>query len=436
MALELDLSQQSQSSIESTASRASERRPVSTGHSPTGRHTRLLRGTTPSTSLSDQSSQERAESVSPVYRFGIGGSETMLADLSGVSQHSLGLSNPGPASIEGGSPRGSQAPKRTASGQFKVHENKPRENVKGVDTYGHSRNTSTASKSSQVSDLSHALRTRLSYAMFKVQNGWQSHNLNELEAMALPKASNSSAITPLNHAKASPSSPAPRPQHRSEELPAEQTSPANSRITHDPLYPRKPLNSHSLHQIGTAEGPSGQKQPARSAQEAHPPQMLIPQGPSLAPPVDILPRNSRVLHAPNVQLPSLKTDHVIASGSMNPASPAGPPYGPTTPPKRPAAAIRTPMEKDAVETLMFMSSPGNSGHYPAFHGDTSPVLIRSAMSPKRVDFTPAISNRQALSPRKTFHLSPDRLATKADVDRLLDEMPNHYSSSDDDGPFA
>ena len=97
---------------------------------------------------------------------------------------------------------------------------------------------------------------------------------------------------------------------------------------------------------------------AMLAQSPHPPT----RPPQLAPPADILSPRRRV-HQDGQAL------------QINPYAPTQPPYSPSTIPATPpplprhgAATKRTPSqtaasrEADAVETLMFMASPGNSGY--------------------------------------------------------------------------
>ena len=102
------------------------------------------------------------------------------------------------------------------------------------------------------------------------------------------------------------------------------------------------------------------------------------------------------------------------------------------------------MEKDAVETLLFMSSPGNSGHVPQYQVPVSPRRNSTVSTPKRVGFAHcANSNSPAgstqlqggmLPPSRSEAVDTRRLTDNAEIDRVLDEMPDHDSSSEDDGP--
>lgn len=162
-------------------------------------------------------------------------------------------------------------------------------------------------------------------------------------------------------------------------------------------------------------------------------------GPSLAPPADIQPRHVRRSDAPQTQPPTLQSSnqHSFSStGSTLSATPA-------TPPQRHATKPRTPsqnaaMEQDAVETLLFMSSPGNSGyHLPANIPATS---LRSHLSV--VDRNPGLASttgysgtsKKPLRPNRPLsdHLDLRRPANGADIDKLLDEMPDDDSTSDEE----
>ncbi|KAL9003865.1 MAG: hypothetical protein Q9188_003288 [Gyalolechia gomerana] len=438
MAVELNHSQQSQSSsTESTVSRPCDQRPFSNQDSSPGSRYHMLRDTTPSTSLSNQSSQERVGSRSPVYQ---DGTTNMPAALNNARQHSIETPSSCSLSTDGDPTRKPHAPKRTASGGVKVYGNNHWPAVEDAKQNGHSRNTSTASKTSQVSEISHELRTRLSYAMFKVQNGWQSHNLNELEAMARPISSSSSNLPQLQRAAASPTSPTNRLQRPSKELRAIRGSPLGSHTAYKPPQPLAPSYSLSFHRANIADGVLRQNHATLLTQKPSSAQQAPHRGPTLAPPVDILPRNARPLYAPNAQLPSLNTNSIPHKSTVDTLLSSDRSTAPTTPPRRPAAAIRTPsqkaaMEKDAVETLMFMSSPGNSGHHPASYGTVSPGPNLTATSPKRVGFAPTTNHTDLQSPYMKQPLKPAKLTTAADIDRVLDEMPDRYSSSDDESPF-
>ncbi|KAL8938319.1 MAG: hypothetical protein Q9216_003957 [Gyalolechia sp. 2 TL-2023] len=398
----------------------------------------MLRDTTPSTSLSNQSSLERVGSVSPVYQDGNTRSENVPATLTNARQDSVETRSSRALSTDGDSPRKSLSLKRTASGEVKVFGKHHWSALEDAKQYGHSRNSSTASKSSQVSEISHELRTRLSYAMFKVQNGLQLYSLNEIEVMARPKASSSSTLPQLQRPVASPQSPTSHLKRPSKGLQAIRGSPPGPRTAYESLETSCPP---SFHRADIADGVILQNHATPAIQKPNSALHSPYRRPALEPPVDILPRNARSTYAHNAKLPSLNTNGILRKGTVDALLPSHQSTTPTTPPRRPAATMRTPsqkaaMEKDAVETLMFMSSPGNSGHHPVSYGTTSPVPNLTVTSPKRIGFAPVMNRTNLQSPYMKQPLKPAKLATAADIDRALDEMPDHYSSSDDESPLA
>ncbi|KAI4146726.1 MAG: hypothetical protein L6R39_003352 [Caloplaca ligustica] len=427
MALEFNIPQPSQaSSTESTASNTHGRRASPYQDSLHGSRSEHLRDSTPSTSLSNQSSQQRTRSPSPVHANNVRETGNLPARLSNSPPYTSQRPTSQPTDVGNASPYKSPAAKRTSSGHIKPAENGHGTSASDGSLKGHSRNTSTASKSSQVSELSHELRTRLSYAMFKVQNGWQSHNLNELEAMTLPGTTHTSAITQLQQAAASPVTASTPPKHY-------HSSPTRPSMAYEyPYSPPTSTRSPPLRQPGAPDAGFMQDHATGHVRDGISPQHTSQRGPSLAPPADILPRNSRQPQTTNMRPPRLNTTSVHSNG----ANDLSPHTGPSTPSRRPASTIRTPSqkadaEKDAVETLMFMSSPGNSGYHPAAFYAPQPSPIRDSNTPimsptKKVGFASSPK-----FPSRTSVPGGGRLTTMADIDRVLDEMPDAYSSSDE-----
>ncbi|KAL8708871.1 MAG: hypothetical protein Q9220_006327 [cf. Caloplaca sp. 1 TL-2023] len=434
MTTEATTSQQSHaSSKHSTTSQTSGQRPITyEDFRPASRAT-PARDSTPSTSLSSEPCRERPEPVSPLSQDSIG----RRLDNSPSSA----VEKPTSPSVNART----QAQKRTASGDVK-------QSWSGHSEHSHSRNTSSTSKTSHISELSNDLRTRLSYAMFKVQNGWQSHSLKELEAMAAQR------LSPATVTQDRPFS-ALSPPHSSANLPSSQgTQPFSPGRLQQQPYQLQPSQAAMLsppHTQTTYEDffrdearkggiPDSTKRKPSSRQQS---------GPSLAPPVDILPRTAaRRTFAINGHQPPPP----LQTGTF-PALPHPPPSDngtmiPSTPPPAPhnkPSTIQTPsqqqqksaMEQDAVETLMFMSSPGNSGYHPAFKSPTSPPAVGVGRYPP-VMLTPTTAARRGVgfaSSREEMMTSPkrgptsSRLSTAADIDRVLDEMRDErYSSSEED----
>ncbi|KAI9671673.1 MAG: hypothetical protein M1831_003201 [Alyxoria varia] len=263
-----------------------------------------------------------------------------------------------PSSVVSGSP--TKGSKRTASGTVKNAVS----NIAGPSPAskphagGHSRTTSLDSTTSTAGEMSAKLKARLSYAMVKLQNGWDPHQ-------------------DQNHTNNHPMSP---------------TSPASKlnsslQISDAPL--RAP-NTNGIYPAHTSD-------PTKHHTHTHP---LIPTpAPSLPssnphthanPPATYAPWNQPTPHTPHQQRPTQQPTRSLAPApDLTPSRPTNPrrshnftPTGATTPPRLPpsSAALRTPknsqhnnvprtnmtptpQEQDAVDTLLFMSSPANSSTF-------------------------------------------------------------------------
>ncbi|XWW94823.1 hypothetical protein V2A60_002771 [Cordyceps javanica] len=234
--------------------------------------------------------------------------------------------------------------KRMADGQVKPRSgsNSP---IKG-----HARTVSamsTTSTGSQIMDMSADLKTRLTYAMIKVNNGWQSRSLDEVESLASQAASPVSSNSTLHRRQSSSTSPRPHP-----------TSAAQVHFAPDPVQPRHGSRSP----------------PARSRK------------PVLAPPAPIQPslsrqsgngrRNTIARHPPALLTHSHSAS---AASSYSPRRHLDPGAVSSSQPSRPPDAMlysphQNVREQDAIETLLFMSSPNNSTNLRhAFSPSVSPA---------------------------------------------------------------
>ncbi|KAI2468484.1 hypothetical protein F4781DRAFT_266533 [Annulohypoxylon bovei var. microspora] len=219
---------------------------------------------------------------------------------------------------------------------------------------GHSRNTSTvsvASTGSRIGELSAELRTKLSYAMVKVNNGWQGHSIDEVESLASQAASPTSSNSTLHGrhgTSASPRIPIAPTRHRA-------SSNATSPTFHHPSQGR---TYESFWREGNAKG-STLTSP-------------ISQVPTLAPPAPIQPRQPSQAHPRRSSNARFAPAYLTHPHHASPHTPAQPSPLQTTPGQ---GTIRTPnvdpilfsphqnvREQEALETLMFMSSPGNSAN--------------------------------------------------------------------------
>ena len=272
--------------------------------------------------------------------------------------------------------------------------------------------------------------------MVKVQNGWQSQTINDLEILTSNQNSPNSEASERGHlhALALGNNPPTDSPHLM------QASVCASRITvnsenpprKDALsaargrYPQElgPLRS-PVCQVGSAYESFWREHEgnASSITEAT---TVPPGGLSLAPPLDIIPRRSRARDVTNQAPPLSKPQTCL--------------YPKTPSPKKPPN-LRTPsqqaaVEQDAVETLLFMSSPNNSGYYPCIEPARIPpkgVVMSHTEDTSRLGGLPHgnLGDSASLTPSlKQQSMSTDAL-TDACVDRLLDEMPD--TSSSDEG---
>ncbi|CAK7567790.1 MAG: hypothetical protein SEPTF4163_005759 [Sporothrix epigloea] len=297
---------------------------------------------------------------------------------------------------------GALSRKRAADGTVKHTRNAS--STSPVYRGGHSRNTSTVSVAStagsRIGELSAELKTRLSYAMVKVNNGWQSHSIDQVENFAshgTSPASSTSTLPGWNPSALSPRNPSLsfHNRHRSQTsvstlsavaVPSGRTLP----ILDTSLWPSQQI-SRSTNSTPPLPSPLA---PPRSGSAAP--------SKSLAPPASIEPsrpsvparRNSNPHYAP----PILQTSRSHG--------------GPHTPGDLDASqhhllpAHQNVREQDAIETLLFMSSPGNSSNMKQFPStaSSSQPLPFAHHDPQR---TPLISSpqRRALpgsAPRKSL----------------------------------
>jgi len=292
--------------------------------------------------------------------------------------------------------------------------------------------------------------------MVKVQNGWQSHNINELEFMTSNQASPTSALSDQRqpydsllvnelaversrNMQPSCAAIAPREYDR-----------ASAEKTRVPAcnFEKLEQQGHSMHQlpptqIGASYESFWREHEGSSTLKHHGAKSPPLGGPSLAPPVDITPRNARRADSAGRQPPPLHTRGLHSAGSQ--ATPFLSTLPATPPPKR-TPKFRTPsqqaaVEKDAVETLLFMSSPGNSGHHPP--ATLSGAPLRSGLAPQasQNDHLGTIGMNGNLGhdtrPGGIDTFSPRASWSKytlsdAEIDKMLDEMPEMSSSDEDE----
>ncbi|KAJ9137439.1 Cell cycle transcriptional repressor whi5 [Pleurostoma richardsiae] len=289
--------------------------------------------------------------------------------------------------------------KRMADGMVK--HGQERSSASPVRFGGHSRNTSTISVAStagsRISELSAELKARLSYAMVKVNNGWQSRTIDEVENLASQAASPTSSTSTIHGRRAASTSPQlPLSNHRL----AHTTTPGGS------LYQFPPRATQSSWRDST-------RNPAAS------PPSISKGVPTLAPPVSIQPSRPGLNGRRNSN-PRYTPAFLSTSSHASPHTPAQPSPIQGTPDHR---LMRTPIvdpilfsphqnvrEQDAIESLLFMSSPGNSANLKhAFPPSSQPASTQhsavhgAAVSPQRTALPNA---RKSLPTGRPSHSQP------------------------------
>ncbi|KAG8419594.1 hypothetical protein J3458_004450 [Metarhizium acridum] len=336
--------------------------------------------------------KNRYANVGPGLTTGVSSQNSQLHQLSAIAavQDRLGLD-------AAGLPR-----KRMADGEVKDG----RGSLSPVK--GHSRTTSTVSVASTagstIGELSAELRTRLSYAMVKVNNGWQARNLDEVESLASQATSPASSTSTVHRRKGSSASP---------RLPATAMS-SRAQFTHE-----------SMNFKGKSASP-----PSANSDK-----------PTLAPPASIQPcspmpaprsnprRNSNPRYTPTM----LSHSHSASAHASAQTTPISNGIGRSQ--SHLDANMYSPhhknvREQDAIETLLFMSSPGNSASLKHTFSPSGSPGPQSSAPPR------SVSERHALpsGPRRGLPASrPPSSAKKVGFDKSPGVPPPH-SPMDLDSP--
>ncbi|KAF1992448.1 hypothetical protein K402DRAFT_416109 [Aulographum hederae CBS 113979] len=279
--------------------------------------------------------------------------------------------------------------KRTASGAIKLVPasfSMPVERARSIPHSSHSRNVSTDTTASRASELSALLKSRLSYAMVKVQNGWENHSISELEehiATANPRrpsnpstpnarfapypfATNSARRRRSSQSTDSSSekymhSPGLTSPHQQQPTPHRRNMFPSSSA---PIAPQASVAHPNVGPTSYASFWATQNPNQMPSSSAPPPQQFQKATPSLAPAADIIPtsrsanRRSISTRAP----PMLSSS--IRAGAGKSQSDLGPGGASNMATPRTRGILRMPSqqaEKDAVDTLLFLSSPNHSG---------------------------------------------------------------------------
>ncbi|KAI9693147.1 MAG: hypothetical protein M1822_005143 [Bathelium mastoideum] len=343
--------------------------------------------------------------------------------------------------------------KRTSSGTMK----RPASSHGVASDYqpGHSRTNSAQSSTSRTGGLAAELKTKLTYAMLKVNNGWQRNTLDQIEQLAIQKASPTSATFPESvsrRAYASPHSSAPSMMRRV----SRGSSDSDSYLGSPNTAVFSPVNGSNLRFAGKMSPPQQTnawpsrpfpQNPYAAAAAAAAPRVIAAHSnlaaatsnPVLAPAADISsPSRSR-----RAEMPSYKPPNLPGSHRKQPST-SGAPRTPNQNPR--TTLIRTPTEqaraeKDALDTLMFMSSPGNSVYYghtgQGSHGQLSPLGTQVRKAAAFESKRPIQTTGQSKSNSSTG-ASPGGLARgyvqahkpQEAVARILDEMEDEDSDNE------
>ena len=240
--------------------------------------------------------------------------------------------------------------------------------------------------------------------MVKVKNGWESNTLEEIESLASQHGS-------------------PKPSLTTTSSRSKQQPPRSPRAIQNPSLRLEGITSVSS---GGTVAPDGGRSlnHRRPAVRVHPQRLMNgSERRALAPPADIVPGSRRRQHHANPPPNGYRSlDSQRATGS-----------------KQRTASQNAAMEADAVETLLFLASPGNSGHGPSSSGAMtfSPWMSTATSlqaSPLKSDFS-----GQELPPtpqkRVTFTGLPNPIPRAADIrseidiDRMIDDMDDASSDS-------
>ncbi len=229
--------------------------------------------------------------------------------------------------------------------------------------------------------------------MVKVQNGWQTRSLDELEsiASASPKSRASPFISQAQN-------------HNDHFLPRETPTSKISRKWSDSTSSEESRSESRLAVLAS----SGLMGVGSSRLDSNP-------GRSLAPPADIVP-GSRRRPTPNdaaLRPPPVRMYQARPGSQRTPSQNAA-------------------MEAEAVETLLFMSSPNNSGYHPPSHASQesslrSTVQFSSQTSPLRSQF----SQTSMTSPKRVAFSDQARPSLPLSRSELIDNMIDNVADESD-----
>ncbi|KAL1855129.1 Glycoside hydrolase 2 (Mannanase, beta-galactosidase) [Paecilomyces lecythidis] len=284
--------------------------------------------------------------------------------------------------------------KRNAAGEVKLPSDGSTQRTADIGRFmrGHSRTMSADSNGSMIAELSAQLRARLSYAAAKVERSWQTRDGDN---QRLRLSGSPASLTPtLRGFRDNVPSDSGKPFRRG----SSDGTITSPRLSPGTYLSRLPNGAADISRPSTADvRPSSYPRSPPSVRPQTSP-MKLQHPPKLAPPVDIVSGSgNNVRRRPNPNITSLTSNYNPYPRHRRHHSEqqfrvSSPSYSgnnvlvPGTPPLRPSqfqsrlhvstpstsnnmlSKQRTPsqnalMEQDAIETLLFMSSPENSGYH-------------------------------------------------------------------------
>lgn len=243
------------------------------------------------------------------------------------------------------------------------------------------------------------MRTRLAYAKIKVDHGWEKHTIKQIETITSQPSS--PAVDVLGQT-------AYRSPFANGGAPGTHSSPKNS------AQGGRPITAPSRH-LNYGQTPEGHAQ----THHGHPVAAGPPSRGSLAPPVDF--SHPRRTQQSGHYVPSLATAGSHSTLSASSQSSTRSPYNATHPghPEHPSA-LKTPsqqtMEQDAIETLLFMRSPGNSATFANYQHQIQNAAYNKAVNGRDAGIAkPPAPNAW---PIHSMHAPPQRHIIKPEVDAI------------------
>ncbi|EKG14276.1 Mediator complex subunit Med21 [Macrophomina phaseolina MS6] len=294
--------------------------------------------------------------------------------------------------------------KRTASGAVKLPSSSASSRSSVLFSNERSRNTSASSNPSRIGQLSADLKTRLSYAMMKVQHGWEQKSLDELETAAASQRTSPATQTPTSvkfrNATDSPHAGTREPARHPDLWAIEWVNPCLS-ITgrSDLTISLLDAGPGDFDAVDDDARPSTASTYSSSASSA----------PTLAAVLDVSPKRHRrsISSRPPPMLGS-QANVNMSKPFTNVGTPSTPTPGK---PQRPVGILRMPSqqaEMDAVDSLLFMSSPNNSAHL-AHTGASANSTAHP--SPLRTEFP--VAKRVAFDDRSSSNSETERETNKS-----------------------